>query len=88
MQNFIFLCSVCKAQSAFNFPSCKYIFEGFFKKLLFFRRRVKELEVDVVQVGNLLRSMEINEEKAYKDHDKSSNKLEDKKKEFEEVVLL
>ena len=49
---------------------------------------MKELEVDVVQVGNLLRSMEINEEKAYKDHDKSSNKLEDKKKEFEEVVLL
>ena len=64
------------------------MFEGYFWKVFFFHRRVKELEVDVVQVGNLLRSMEINEEKAYKDHDKSSNKLEDKRKEFDEVVLL
>ena len=48
-------------------------------------RRVKELEVDVVQVGNTLRSMTINEEKASKSQEGSTSKLKQKEAELEDV---
>jgi len=47
--------------------------------------RVKELEVEVVQVGNMLRSMEINEEKASKSQNSSETKLEAMSDSLEEI---
>ena len=48
-------------------------------------RRVKELEVEAVQAGNLLRSMEINEDNAAKSQSSSSTKVQDMNDKVAEV---
>ena len=47
--------------------------------------RVKELEVEAVQAGNLLRSMEINEDNAAKSQSSSSTKVQDMNDKVAEV---
>lgn len=48
--------------------------------------RVKELEVEAVQAGNLLRSMEINEDNAAKSQSSSSTKVEDMKNKVDDII--
>ena len=49
---------------------------------------MKELEVEAVQTGNLLRSMEINECVAAKSHNKSYSRVEEMKDNLSEVSDL
>lgn len=62
-----------------------YLFMGDMRFLPSFFSRVKELEGNVVEIGNQLRSMTINEEKASKSQDSSSSKKATIEKELEEV---
>lgn len=49
---------------------------------------MKDLESESVNVGNTLRSQQINEEKSLKSHDLSCDKLEEIKIRLEEVSII
>ena len=49
---------------------------------------MKQLDVDTVQIGNQLRSMEINEGKTMKGQDESEEKLVAMKERFDEVSTV